>query len=231
MPDRPSVLCVLKSCTLLNELSDEQLDLLAPHCHLASAERGEVIWIRGEQVNFFGIVGVGYVKMVHSTRQGNEITQEVMGPGQVFGLLGAVEGMGCPLSARAVNTMWYLKVPKAVALPIIDGSSAIKGRLVRRTSARLRQAHEMLARLSTGKVESRVAAILVMLGESYGVRTDTGLEISIPLTRQDIAEMAGTTVESTIRLMSRWQKQGILQTRAKLVTLLDDDRLVEAMSI
>lgn len=230
-PERPTALEVLRSSTLLNSVSSEDLDRLAATSHLAFAERGETIWLDGTDVDFIGMVGVGFVKMVKSTSTGQELTHEIMGPGQIFGLLGMVEGSGCPLAARAVCHVWYLKMPKREVGPIYERNPSLRDHLVRRTTVRLRHAHEMLARLSTGTVESRVAAVLMLLAESYGRDDDKGLLIDVPLTRQDIAEMAGTTVESTIRVMSKWQKAGLVATNSKHVTILDDERVSQAMRI
>ena len=82
-----------------------------------------------------------------------------------------------------------------------------------------------MAMMSTGKADERIALILMLLSESYGRQSEDGNEIQIPLTRQDVAEMAGTTVESSIRTMSRWQKKGVIKSDHMIVTILDDDAL------
>lgn len=86
---------------------------------------------------------------------------------------------------------------------------------------RLHSKHDLIAQLSSGTVEQRIAAILLLLAESYGHETEFGLQLDVPLTRQDISEMAGTTVESTIRTMSKWQKEGIIETEKHYVTIKD----------
>lgn len=229
-PPRPTVISVLNSSTLLNCLTEDDRQLLAGKSCLAFAERGQTIWFDGSQVDFFGIAGTGFVKMVKSSASGHELTHEIIGPGQVFGLLGTLDGGGCPLSARAVNNLWYLKLPKRDFAPIYERTQALQGFLIRRTTARLRQSQNMMAQLSGGSVESRIAAVLLMLAENYGHASDAGLVIEVPLTRQDIAEMAGTTVESTIRTMSSWQKQGHVVTKAKAVTIVNQDRLIRLIS-
>lgn len=220
-PERPTNIAALRSSTLFNSLTGEDLDELATVSHMAYAERGETIWMRGNEVDFYGLVGVGFVKMVQSLANGHEVTSEIMGPGQIFGLLGTVEGTGCPLESRAVCNMWYLKIPKADFMPIFDGRIEFKNQLLRRTTNRLRQTMDMMAKMSTGKVDERIALILMLLSESYGKESEKGVTIQVPLTRQDIGEMAGTTVESTIRVMSRWQKNGIIESDHRFVTILD----------
>lgn len=228
---RPSPISVLRSSTLLNAVSDADLDSLVALCHTAYAERGDTLWIHGSQTEFFGIVGVGFVKMVKSLQGGQEVTHEIMGPGQVFGLLGTIDRSGCPLSARAVTPLWYLKVPKREFIPIYERTSLLRDHVVRRTALRLRRAHEMLAQLSTGTVKSRIASILLMLADSYGVEVGEAIVIDVPLTRQDLGEMAGTTVETTIRVMSQWQKQGLVSTASQKISLLDPERLVREITV
>jgi CRP-like cAMP-binding protein len=226
--DAPSIISILRSSTLLNSVSAEYLDVLAQQSHAAFVERGGIIWLHGADTDFFGIVGTGFVKMVRGNSMGHEITTEIMGPGQVFGLLGTVEGTGCPLSARAVSECWYLKVPKQAFMPVYQNTTPLRDLLVRSTTNRLRHAYEMMARMSSGRVEERIAAILLILAGSYGRKEERGTLVDVPLTRQDIAEMAGTTVESAIRTLSRWQKDGLVLTESRRVLISDESKL-EAM--
>ena len=227
IPERPTVISVLRSSSLFKALTPEEIDELAVVSRMASAKRGETIWLKGDMVDFFALVGTGFIKMVRSFSSGQEATAEIMGPGQIFGLLGVVEGTGCPLSARVASHCWYLKIPKDSITPIYDQSVILKEKLLRRTVFRFRETTDMLAKMSSGRVEERVALVLMMLSESYGEERDDGIAIQVPLTRQDVAEMAGTTVESTIRTMSRWQKEGIIKSDHMVVTILDDDALIE----
>jgi len=229
MQEPPSKLEVIKSSGLFSGLTDEQMEDLALVSRPAHAERTELIWLDGSSVTFFGIVASGFVKMTRTTAAGQEVTTEIMGPGQVFGLLGVVDGTGCPQTAKAVCDTWYLKVPKAAIMPIYNTNVVLKEHLVRRTTNRLRQSYDMISHLSSGKVDQRVAAVLMMLANSYGVSKDGGVVISVPLTRQDIAEIAGTTVESTIRVMSKWQKSGLVSTTSKVIFVKDKDALVSTV--
>lgn len=221
LTDAPTKLQVLRASTLLNSLTEPEVGELASTSHMAFAERGSVIWLNGADIDFFGVVGIGFVKMMRSTAVGQDVTTELMGPGQVFGLLGVLDGTGCPQTAQAVCNTWYLKVNKREFLAVYRENTVLKEHLLRRTSQRLRGSFEMFARMSTGKVEQRIAAILFMLADSYGTDNGEGIVLEVPLTRQDIAEMAGTTVETTIRTLSSWQKQRIVETNHKQITILD----------
>jgi CRP/FNR family transcriptional regulator len=192
--------------------------------------RGEVIWMSGDQVDFFGLSGTGFIKMVRGNPDGTDVAVELMGPGQIFGMMGTISLAGCPLTAIAVTDLWYARIPKRPFLEIYEKNVPLKDRLVRRMTLRLHGAMDLMARMSSGRVDERIAAILFILGDSYGERKNNRMTLQVPLTRQEIAEMAGTTVESCIRIMSRWQKAGLVHTEKHIITILDEKRLTQILS-
>jgi CRP-like cAMP-binding protein len=227
---KPTPQTLLQSSSILNVLTPEEQESLAAISRVVHAERGEMIWFVGDDVDFFGLAGTGFVKMVRGNSEGNDIAVELMGPGQIFGMMGTIAMSGCPLTAVAVTDLWYLRIPKRPFLEIYEKNIPLKDRLVRRLTLRLHGAMDLMARMSSGRVEERVAAILFILAESYGERHGKRLSLQVPLTRQEISEMAGTTVESCIRVMSRWQKEGLVATEHHLITILDEARLGAVLS-
>lgn len=230
VPDKPSLVAVIEACSVMNALTQVERIRLAEHSYMAYAERSEAIWLAGGSSEFFGVVGSGFVKMTRTTPQGAEVAVELLGPGQCFGLLAALEGRVFPLSAMAVTHCWYLKVPTRVLLEMYRENTQLRDQMLRTLAPRLRRAHDMMARMSTGKVEQRIAAVLLILSESYGrVGKLGGIRLTVPLTRQDIAEMAGTTVETCIRVMSKWQKSEIVTTDRQVITVRSPDALSAAL--
>lgn len=223
--EKPSVYSILRTSSLFRSLADQDVERLAAASRVVRAQRGSYIWLKGADVDFFGIAATGFVKMVKSATDGNEVTMELFGPGQTFGMCGTVCAVGCPLSAVAVTDLWYLRVPKRVFMEIYERNVALKDMLVQRLTRRLQNAFNLMAHLASGRVDQRVAAILFILSESYGLRDGEKLLLRVPLTRQEISEMAGTTVESTIRTISKWQKDGLVSTDKHYITILDEAKL------
>jgi CRP-like cAMP-binding protein len=91
--------------------------------------------------------------------------------------------------------------------------------------SRLRSSAEQIRSLAVERVEQRIARTLLKLGESSGSRLPEGLIIEMPLTRQDVADMTGTTVETAIRVMSKFRRAGFIRTRRGKVVLLDQEAL------
>lgn len=220
-----SIRSILESNALLTGLDEAHLQSLAEVSRFAKCARGELIWGHGEQVNFFGLVAIGFVKMVRPNSSGAEIIFEIVGPGQLFGMLGALSGTGCPLMAYGLTDTAILKIPKERLLTIYDESHLLKDRLLRKTAMRMHQKLNFMAKLSTGRAEERIAAVLFILAESYGEIDGKMIRLNLPLTRQQIGEMAGTTTETTIRILSRWAQEKIVDTDKRLITILDPDGL------
>ncbi len=222
---RPSIRQTLESCSIFNSLSQDELQEISGGSFSAYAERGEPIWLSGSDSRFGVAVSSGFIKMTRSSPQGVEIAVELLGPGQAAGLLTAVEGRSYPLNAIAVTNCWYVKIPAPLFLSVYKDSLGLKEQIVRSLGPRLRRAHDMMSRMSTGRVEGRIAAVLLILAASYGIDVPDGEEITVPLTRQDLAEMAGTTTETAIRIMSRWQRNGIVATSQHRITIRDANAL------
>ena len=104
-------------------------------------------------------------------------------------------------------------------MPIYADRPVLKEHILRRTMSRLHNKMDLMAKMSSGRVEERIALIILQLCDSYGNENSNGVTLQVPLTRQDIAEMAGTTVESTIRVMSRWQKDGLIERDKRFLTI------------
>lgn len=225
-----SVRGILESNTLLNALTEEQMVFLASQSRMARCEKGEQIWIRHGDVGFFGIVGAGFIKMVKSCPGGAEVTLEIMGPSQTFGLLGVIDGMGCPLMAYGMSDTVYLKVPKAALLDVYGANHTFKDRLVRKTSLRIHQKLDFISMLASARADARIAAVLFVLAESYGKSVGEAIRLELPLTRQQIGEMAGTTTETTIRVISRWTRQGLIASDHQCITINAPEVLMSKLS-
>lgn len=201
-------------------LTSEELDLLTPHCRIKKSVKGEPIWVSGAESSFLGLVLGGFVRMVKSNSNGSEMTVELMGPNQTFGLLGVIAGCGCPLMAYGLTNTSYLQIPKAAFLEVYESSSEMKSALLRKTAIRMHGKIDFMSQLSSGTAEQRLAAVLLSLAESYGTSKEQGLSLDVPLTRQSLAEMTGLTTETTIRVLSKWTQERLIATDHQQITLL-----------
>ncbi len=212
---------VIESSTLLGALTESERQELAAKAQVHVAQKGEVIWFGGENRSSFALIDRGFVKMIRTNAQGSEVALELMGPGQCFGLNGVLDGEGCPLTATAVTKVRYLRIFSRDFMPVFDSNIHFRDFLYRRLIRRFHDKLNLLACMASGRVQSRIAAVLLMLLDSYGIELPEGIAIRVPLTRSEIAELAGTTTESAIRTISKWQKEGLVVTEHHHIVVRD----------
>lgn len=218
---------IISGSEMLRVLSPDDFDKLMLESRIATAKAKEVIWQQDTDVDFVGVVGYGFVKMAHPAVKGHAYILDIFGPGQLFGLTSVVTGIDCQKSAVALTHTSFVKIPKKLIFEHYKKYQEFKHQVVMGLSYRMRLGSELLDTLSNGHVDQKIAAVLLVLAKNYAVHDPVGLRIELPLTRKLISTMAGTTAESAIRVISHWQKSGILRTDAHHITILDEPALRE----
>jgi len=185
----------------------------------AHRARGE-IFREGDRARWFYLVRSGHVKIVRHSKTGKDVVLELLGPGEIFGGVAVIEKRPYPASAQATEPTVVLKIPADPVIALAERHPAFIKEMALMIGRRLRAAHDSVASLAVDPVEARLAAILLRLAKREGTRSDKGVTLPFHLTRQSLADMTGTTVETSIRILSRWLRDGLLED--------DDGRLVLA---
>lgn len=178
----------------------------------------EVIFAEGDPSLWLYIVRSGRVKILKHSRAGKDVVLELLGSGEIFGGVAVLEKRPYPAAAQAMETTEVFKIPRDALLPLSERHPSIVREMALMIGRRLRTAHESVKSLATDPVECRVAATLMRLADREGKPSRAGVELPYHLTRQSLADMAGTTVETAIRVVGRWIKDGLVAD--------DDGRLV-----
>lgn len=152
----------------------------------------------------------GRVRMLRQASPGREVILELLGPEEIFGGAALLLSRN-PASAQAATPVTVLRLPRAAYLEILERHPRVAVRLLQMLGRRLEHAMSIRA-LILEKVENHIAYVLLNLAERAGRPGPEGVWITIPLSRADIARMAGTTLESAIRILSRWTRAGWIRT-------------------
>jgi CRP-like cAMP-binding protein len=190
-------------------------------------EKDEYLFFEGEPAEWLVFVAEGRVKMIKHSESGRETILTTFGPGQVVGEVGVLAGEAYPATAQVLEPAVTLSLRREGYATLVRRHPDLAWALIEELGQRLQQAHEKIRSLAVEKVERRVARLLVRLANTAGERLEAGaVRITVPLTRQDIADMAGTVVETAIRTMSKFQKQGWIETQEGYIVLLQPHALV-----
>jgi CRP/FNR family transcriptional regulator len=207
-----AILDTLRRCDLFSSLNDEDLKIVSSLFDEASYGNNETIFNEGDPSDRFYIVAEGSVKVIKHTVMGKDVILEMMSPGDIFGGVAVLDRKPYPASAHAMERATVISIGRNDLLNLMEEFPVLKLEVVKYFSNKLRDAHEMLKNIATERVERRIAALLLKLSEKVGVDDGEYRRIDFPLTRQEIAEMVGTTVETCIRTISRFQKKGIVRS-------------------
>ena len=195
---------------------------------LKDYERGEFLWREGDAAEYLTVVVRGRVKIVRHGDAGDVIL-EIFGEGEPVGAIAVYNYIPYPASAACLESTTLLRIPRREYFELLDRhpdfARAIIRELTKLTIALTRKVEEMRGQ----RVEVRIGRLFLTLAERMGTPTADGIEIRLQLTRQEIADLVGTTVESAIRVMSRWGSEGLLVTGEKRFVIPSRERLLEAI--
>jgi CRP/FNR family transcriptional regulator len=210
----------LKAGTVFAALPAAEIAALAAVAREQGYRARDFIFREGDESAWFWLVRTGRVKILRQSPSGREIVLELLGPGEPFGAVAVLEGRPYPASAQAMETTTAVGIPRAPILALAERHPTLVREMAFMLARRLRTAHDSVKSLAADPVEARLASRLIRLAEREGARDPRGLVLPFHLTRQTLADMCGTTVETTIRVISRWIRKGIV--------IDEDDRLIVA---
>ncbi len=209
-------------------LEDRDLSRLEPYFHEYEFKRNQHLFWEGDPASRIYVIKSGRVRLLKTSASGKKMVLEVMVPGQICGgatLFGDTHRNG----AQAVEPTVVYGLSRESYDELLSKYPGIARGIIKYLGAKLMDAHDVIISLVSSKVESRIAAVIVRLCENHGTPTGDGIMINIRLTRQDIADIVGSTVETTIRTMSKFQKEGILSTVSGRLLVKDFDAFVKMM--
>ena len=206
------ILETLGKSEVFSSLKKDELNNISNYFEKVTFKNNDIIFNEGDPSDKFYLVAEGSVKIIKHTVMGKDIILEIMSPGDIFGGVAVIDKKPFPASAQAMESTTVIRISRLNLLKIMEDYPTLKLDIVKYFSNKLRDAHEMLKNIATERVERRIASLLLKLSEKVGIDDGDFRRIDFPLTRQEISEMVGTTVETCIRTMSKFQKKGVIKS-------------------
>lgn len=188
---------------------------------------GSLIYSAGETANRLAIVGAGAVKVLRPTRDGKDVLLDILLAGDHFGSLAELGDSVYAETAIAHTECCILSTTSNEFNAMLARYPAVAIDSLGIVATRLRDAQSTIEHLSAHSVEQRIARKLAQLAERAGIQREKDVLIDLPLSRQDIADMTGTTVETASRVMSDFKRQGLIASGRMWFSVLDLESLSE----
>src|SRR6185369_7835508 len=130
-----------------------------------------------------------------------------------------------PATATAVDDSVVLAWPSATWPRLVEKFPALATNTLQTVGARLQETHTRVVEMSTEQVEKRIAHALLRLVKQSGRKVDRGVEIDFPISRQDIAQMTGTTLHTVSRILSGWEQAGLIESGRQRIVLREPEKI------
>ena len=198
------------SVPLLASLRKEDRAALEPLCRVREYDKNDSIFKEGDPADRIHLIVKGRVKIVKAAGI-RDVIIEILGDGEPAGAVAVFERRPFPASAIALEPSTILSIPEREFFALLERRPEMVRQLLAGLTMRLMAVNKRIADM-TGSAESRAARLFVTLADRVGVARGDATVVPLPLSRQEIADLIATTLETAIRLMSRWQKEEIVLT-------------------
>lgn len=200
----------------------EVLDLAVTRLHPA----GTYVFNEGAEAERFFLLLDGHIRVVRAGEDGEQVVAIHIPPGQLFGIARALGRTTYPASALCADDCLTLSWPTTRWDAFNAHYEGFTTETYKVVGERVRQMQETIMEMATKQVEQRVACAVLRLIRQGGRETKAGIEVAFPITRQDISEMTGTTLHTVSRLLSAWEKAGVVRSRRRHILVTDPHELV-----
>ena len=216
---------ILSELPFFEGLADHDLERINARLRDLGFQTGDTIAREGDQAERLYIVAVGTVRLSRYAEPGQSLLADVLGPGDFFGGMAGYGLSRNPDTATALTNACLISIGNDHFREIIVRHPSVALRTVELLSARLDTAREMLRQLMGFSAAQRLSFVLVRLAARLGEARDGETLIQTPLSREDLAAMAGTTTETASRVLSELSRRGIVRSGRGWVAIRDSDAL------
>jgi CRP-like cAMP-binding protein len=216
---------MLRQVSVFQNATDDDLKLIAEHSIERSIEEGEFFFFQGDPALYFYILISGRAKLIQTSLAGQQVNLRTISEWQMFGALGAVrENATYPATAQALEHCTALAVKSEYLKDLMQTRPYLSFNLMQLMTTYIQEMQERYRELATEKVERRIARAMLRLAAQMGTRKDGGIELTF--TRQDLAEMSGTTLYTVSRVLSDWERQGLVEAGRERVLIRNPHGMV-----
>lgn len=189
-------------------------------------DEGVAVFEEGAAADRFFLLLDGYIRVVRITPNGDQVTALHIPSGQLFGIARALGRDTYPATAMTAAESLSLSWPMRLWDEFVASYDGFATETYKTVGHRVGEMNTRIVELATQQVEQRVANAILRLVNQTGRKVDGGIEIDFPITRQDLSELTGTTLHTVSRLLSAWEKQGLVESRRKRIKVRDPHGLV-----
>jgi CRP-like cAMP-binding protein len=217
----------LRKVIVFQNATDDDLRQILQNCILRSVEEDGFFFFQGDPADHLYVLTHGQVKLLQTNPRGQQVNLRTIYPWQMFGALGVVRGTEAayPVTAQALENSTALAIQSIFLNEMILTRPHLSAGLMQLMSSYIQEMQTRYRELATEHVEQRIARALLRLTAQSGQQTDKGIELSF--SRQDVAEMSGTTLYTVSRVMAEWERQNLVRLGREQIQITNPHGMVK----
>lgn len=209
--------CIVRQFSSLKSLNKQELLKIADCKTSYTIKKGEPIFEEGESVNGIFCIKEGVCKLSKLSANGKDQIVKLMKPGELLGQRSMISEQPANLSAVALEDMEVCFIPKSEVIGFFNQNNEFSMNMMKSVCGDLKEADDHMVSMAQKTVKQRLAETLLYLHDTFGKNEDETLKIQ--LSREELAGMIGTATESCIRLLSDFNKLGLIALTGKKIVL------------
>jgi len=219
----------LRRVSVFREATDTDLELFLSNSILRTVEDGEFFFLQGDAAIYFYVLVSGRAKLIQANPAGQQVNLRTINEWQMFGAIGAVRNEAAyPATAQALEPSVALAIESNFLHEALKTRPYLNFGLMRLMTGYIQEMQERYRELATERVECRIALAVLRLAAQIGERVgEDETMVELPLSRQDVAEASGTTIFTVSRVLSDWERRGLVETGRERVLIRSPHGLVQ----
>jgi len=217
----------LRRVNVFHNATDEDLRFFVQNGVERSLEEGEFFFFQGDPATYTYVLTSGLAKLLQTNPAGQQVNLRTINEWQIFGALGAVrENATYPATAQAIQQSTALAIKSVYLHEMMQSRPYLSFELMKLMTGYIQEMQDRYRELATEKVERRIARALLRLTAQMGIKTADGA-IELAFTRQELAEMSGTTLYTVSRVLSEWERHSLVEAGRERVLIRSPHGLVK----
>ncbi|PIR22260.1 MAG: hypothetical protein COV44_08915 [Deltaproteobacteria bacterium CG11_big_fil_rev_8_21_14_0_20_45_16] len=215
----------LKRCDLFHGLNNEAMERIAAVANEKNVPKKQVVMSADAENGVMYILKKGTVRVFKLSPDGKMITLDILKDGDIFGAMSAIKGGTAGAYAETLDDSYICAIRQEALTGIIKEMPDLAISLIGKINQKLKEAEERIADLVFRDVPGRIASVLLKLAEQFGKSGDSGVEISIKLTHQELADMVGASRETATIVLNEFKEDKVVSISEKHISIIDEKRL------
>ncbi len=223
----PNIFEKIDQSELFQDLADQEYTDVIKSGRRVIISSKKILFHQGDCAENVVLVNQGRLKLTKLNEQGKEVILRYVGTGELTAAVAVLKNWHYPVTAEAIEETEVILWDKPTIMQMMQKYPAVTANLLNIILERIDDLQNRYLEVCTEHVDQRIARSLLRIMRRAGSRTQSGIKVDIPLSRQNIADYSGTTLYTVSRTLSAWEKKGWIKSGRERIIITNPHALIK----